>query len=74
MTSAQENTYHSDKSEDKTPDQQKGVSGDTDVTDGVQDHDNRYKAPKTKVMQGKQKSRSDEIRTRSGYISHKPES
>ena len=36
--------------EDKNPDQKnRGLSNETDVTDGRQDHDNRDEATKTKV-------------------------
>ena len=66
------NTYHSDDQEDEMPNQENRRTGaDMDMTDVRQNHDNRYKAPKTKVMQSKQKGRSCIIRTRSGCISHK---
>ena len=52
----QVNIYHSDKSKYKMQDQQnRGISGDKDMTDGRQDHGNRYESQKTKVMQSKQK-------------------
>ena len=46
MAYIQVNTYHSDKWQEKMPDQQnRGVSGDTDMTDGRQDNDNRHELP-----------------------------
>ena len=68
------NIYHTDKQEDKMPDQKHMVSsGDKDMTDGAQGHDNRYEAPETKVIQNMCKSRSGEIQMRSGHKSQKPE-
>ena len=74
MACTQINTYHSDRQEDKISDQQNsGIGNDIDITDSGQDHDNRYEAPKSKVTQNKPKSRSDEIRSRSRYMSCRPE-
>ena len=44
-----------------------GMAGDG------QDHNIDYEAPKTEIMKNSWKSRSGEIRIRSGHISHGPE-
>ena len=53
--------------------QTKGVSAGTNVTDGRQDLDVAYEAPKMEIMKSSGKSRSGELRTRSGLISCRPE-
>ena len=68
----QVNTYHSDKQEGKMSGQQiKGVGAGTNMTDGGQDYDIGYEAPKTAIMESSLKNRSVEIRTRLGHISHR---
>ena len=67
------NIYHNGKQEDRTPDQQiKGVSTRSNMTDGGQDHNTRYEAPKIEIMKSSWKSRSGKIKTRSVCISYRP--
>ena len=52
MACEQVNIFHSDKQEEKTPDQQnKGAGVGKNRNDGGQDCDVRYEGPDTKVMQ-----------------------
>ena len=68
------NTYDGDKQEDRIPDQQtKGVGAGTQMTDGRHNNDIVYEPPKHENMKSSWNSRSWEIRTRSGHISHRPE-
>ena len=70
----QVNSYHSEKQEDRIADKhKKRVTVGKSLTNSWQDCDIRYEGPETKVMQSRQKSRSGEIRIRSGHISHKLE-
>ena len=72
MAYTQVNTYHSDKQESKTPDQQyKVVHGGKYITDGRQDHNIGYEAPEMMVIHSRQKSRGGKLRTKSGCISCK---
>ena len=69
MACTQVNAYHGDKLYDRMPDQWKmGVSCDKNMTDERQDNNSKFEALKNKVMQSREKSRSGEIRLRSGYI------
>ena len=66
----QVNTYLSDKQEDKTPNQQiKGNCAGTNVAGSRQGQKIGNETPKTEIM----KSRSGEMRTRSGHINHRLE-
>ena len=68
------NTHTGDKQKDRTPDQQiKGGSDEINMVNGIQDHNVGYEAPRTDIMKNTQKSRSGEIRIRSGHISHRLE-
>ena len=74
IAGAKVNTYHRDKQEDKMQDlQMKTVIAGTNMAESRQDHDIVYETSKTEIMKSSQKSRSVEMRTRSGCISCRPE-
>ena len=60
---------------DRTPTQQnQGTVGRTDMQDSSWDFDVRSDAPKDMMTKSSQDSRNGQIRTRSGWIGHRPES
>ena len=70
----QVNVYHNDKQEDKTPTQQlQDVNARTGKSDCTQECNIGCDTPNTEIIERSQNSRSSKIRTRSRWISHRPE-